>query len=88
MHPPRIKLKVSLFAYTLATLSYGWMMMYAFNAWKVDVEVQLIVVFISAVLWTLFAHLLIYSIQRGALRKFRDQIFPSKTSEPSPSMER
>jgi hypothetical protein len=68
---PVVRIRLAPFAYALATLSFGWLMMTVFQGWRYDVYAQLIGIFITTVLWTLAVEFLLHWIRVVATRRHR-----------------
>lgn len=67
----QVRVRVDLFAQTLATLSFGWMMMNLLHGWSMSLSIQAGIIMVCAVLWTLFGMLGVLAIRKAALRAMR-----------------
>ena len=63
---PRGRIHIDLFALNLTTLSIGWLVMGASEVWKFSIWLQMILVMIVALLWTIVSYLILNEIQKVA----------------------
>jgi hypothetical protein len=68
-NPFVVKFRVDLFAYTICSLSFGWVLMNLLHAWTLDILIQAVIVLLESVVWALYGHLALESIKRRAVRQ-------------------
>ena len=68
----KVRIHIDLFAFTLLTLSVGWLVMGTSSAWHFDLWLQLFVVLIVALIWTLMSYIFLNEIRRVASKQVQE----------------
>jgi hypothetical protein len=68
-HRVNLRFRVDLFAYTLMSLSFGWVLMNLLHAWTLDLYIQCFIVLAMSVMWALYAHLALAILKRYAAKR-------------------
>lgn len=64
----KVRVHIDLFAFVLATLAIGWLAFNASAAWRLDLWVQMVVVLLVALVWTLIGYIVMNQIQKVIVR--------------------
>lgn len=66
---------IDLFAYTLLTLSVGWVVMGASEAWRFDLWLQLFIILVVSLIWTLLSYIILNEIRRLVSKAESSRVF-------------
>lgn len=60
----KVRVHIDLFAFVLTTLAIGWMTFNVSAAWRLNLLVQMIVVLLVALVWTLIGYIVMNQIHQ------------------------
>lgn len=60
----KVRVHIDLFAFVLTTLAIGWVAFNASAAWRLDLWVQMVVVLLVALVWTLIGYIVMNQIHQ------------------------
>ncbi len=64
-----LKFRIDLFAYTISSLSFGWVLMNLLHGWRYDILVQGAIILMLSVVWALYGHLALGWLKRTAIKR-------------------
>jgi hypothetical protein len=76
----KVRIHVDLFAFTLLTLSVGWLVMGASAAWHLDLWMQLFIILVVALIWTLMSYIVLNEVRRVGLKMAKKTVVTQASS--------